>query len=220
MIIVCPACQTKYAVPADAISAEGRPVRCTECGHSWKQMPLNKVADLSQVTPAPSGPAPMPQGSNLPVHANAPVSAGLKYNAVAMLVAAAFISFFGFQTVLETKFPFISSIYGAVGLHRADSMAIKDITASFTRTDNKLKMTFQGRLANESGTENRFASPIQIRVLSEGGNVMGMLKYAPENVKMLEPGEEVHIETTLGGLSGNTRTVLLEYGNWLERLFY
>ncbi len=220
MIIVCPACQTKYAVPADAISAEGRPVRCTECGHSWKQMPLNKVADLSQVTPAPSGPTPMPKGSNLPVHASAPVPAALKYNALAMLLAAAAISFFSFQTVLEAKFPFTGSIYRAMGLYRADHVAIKDITASFTRTDNKLKMTFQGRLANESGAEIRYVSPIQIRVLSEGGNVMGTLNYAPENTKSLEPGEEVHIETTLGGMSGNTRTVLLEYGNWLERLFY
>lgn len=220
MIIVCPACQTKYAVPADAISAEGRPVRCTECGHSWKQMPLNKVADLSQVTPAPSGPAPMPKGSNLPVHASAPVPTGLKYNAVAMLVAAAFISFFSFQTVLEAKLPFTGSVYRALGLYRADNVALKDITASFTRIDNKLKMTFQGRLANESGAETRYVSPIQIRVLSEGGNVMGTLDYTPENTKSLEAGEEVHIETTLGGMSGNTRTVLLEYGNWLERLFY
>lgn len=37
MIISCPACQTKYTVPAQSFGATGRIVKCTKCAHKWHQ---------------------------------------------------------------------------------------------------------------------------------------------------------------------------------------
>lgn len=57
MIIACPACGTRYAVPEAAIGSEGRTVRCAKCKHSWFQDP----PALDLVQPVEEVPAPPPE---------------------------------------------------------------------------------------------------------------------------------------------------------------
>jgi len=61
MIIACPACGTRYAVPDTAIGGEGRTVRCAKCKHSWHQdaTPLDLTTPAPPVSP-PSAHVPTP----------------------------------------------------------------------------------------------------------------------------------------------------------------
>jgi len=66
MIIACPACKTRYAVPDSAIGEAGRSVRCAKCSHSWFQAgpkeplappPAEPVAETRIVSPPVGQPA-------------------------------------------------------------------------------------------------------------------------------------------------------------------
>ncbi len=72
MIIACPACSTRYAVPDSAIGVEGRTVRCAKCRHSWYQEgpELERVLDGVSAAPA-EAPAQAPVEQPAPVQAAA-----------------------------------------------------------------------------------------------------------------------------------------------------
>ena len=47
MILSCKACEKKFVVPDQAITATGRTVQCGSCGNKWKQFPLKSGTKIT-----------------------------------------------------------------------------------------------------------------------------------------------------------------------------
>lgn len=72
MIIACPACSTRYAVPDSAIGVDGRTVRCAKCRHSWFQEGPELQLEAAQAVTAAPVPMPPPAQATRPQPAPAP----------------------------------------------------------------------------------------------------------------------------------------------------
>ena len=71
MLLVCPSCRTRYAVPDNAVGVDGRQVRCANCKHGWFQEGAGPQTAPAPSIAAPSIPAPAEQSDPAPVIAPA-----------------------------------------------------------------------------------------------------------------------------------------------------
>lgn len=51
MRITCPKCEAQYEIADEAISADGRAVQCSNCTHTWLQLPKPTLAAVSKSKP-------------------------------------------------------------------------------------------------------------------------------------------------------------------------
>jgi predicted Zn finger-like uncharacterized protein len=154
MILTCPECATRYSVADDSVGAEGRTVRCTNCGLTWRaerQQPL-------ELEP-PFTPTPTPVVEDLPRAFRERIAAqhtgrkrarsGLIWGAgVAAGLALVAGLTLGRDGVVQA-WPKTASAYAALGLPvNSVGLIIEDQSAQVGWAEGRPTVMVTGRLSN------------------------------------------------------------------------
>lgn len=229
MIITCPRCLATYNVPATALGAEGRNVRCTSCSFEWHEapMPQDAIANLAPKTtattaPAPATPHPMPEptapraaetSAKKPKISSAaaakPKSTAPKATAVISLAVVATLLAGGLllRNTISTMIPAMEGVYESIGLpvgSPAEWFRIDGKGVESAEDGDRFTLTVHGEINNIS-KRPRTLTPIRITWVGKDGQVGASTTVAPATER-LAPGEKAgfvgilnRVDTSLGG---------------------
>ncbi len=130
MIVICPACHSKYSVQAEAIG-ESKMVRCAICGTTWHQSAAEKILENK---------------NNVP-HI-------IKWTFFWFVVFISIFSIFFTKNTIIKIWPPIVELYRVLGVNAGTdakkTLVIQNISNFFVQKGNKLYMGLKGELVNTS----------------------------------------------------------------------
>ena len=141
MIVRCSDCKTRYLVDPTALGEAGRRVRCTRCGHMWRQTPgANEPAASDSATP----PVPLDRP---------PAWAG--WAAAGLFVIAALAGLALARNAIVTSWPGTVSIYDAVGLPiqapQTQGLRIVDVSSERVKNGDRTILLVRGACREHHG---------------------------------------------------------------------
>jgi predicted Zn finger-like uncharacterized protein len=199
MILVCPACQTRYQVEDEALSRPaGRAVRCAHCGHSWQYVaphaaappsaPLLRMRERLQAIP-PAEPAATPRAA---ITAPAPPRrrhSGLGWVVLILLIGALIVGAIIGRDQVVALWPRVAPLYELVGLKTQPLGAGLDI-ANIASTRNADGLIVEGDVINKVGAPRNVP---HLRVALRDGNQHELVfKIIEPPRERLLPGETSH----------------------------
>ena len=233
MILQCPECHARFAVPDAAIPNGGRTVKCGRCAHNWHvtpddavKGPIVKSATFEEVMagvepPAASAdakqsdtkkskksgqmPSLMPWGiPKLPLMMATPVLALL-------WLVLAFIGHY--PTWMGA--PVVGPIYKAFGIQSTEGLVFDDVTMQRAEKDGKTNYILAGSIANQSSVE-RIVPSVRVMLNDAKGKKLWTREYVVnESLKggAVYPFRIANVETAFGD---KVASIVVDVGHPLQ----
>lgn len=202
MILTCPSCATSYFVPAGAVGAAGRAVRCKACGHSWRAsadepLELARVAATPDPEPEPvdslaETPAPeLPKAFRARAEQQRRLRRAAAHGAAWSAMASVFVGLLGaawlFRVEVVELLPRTAAAYAAVGVPvNATGLEFEAVMAKPSPNDPALVLV-TGAVRNVRD-EEVLAPPIRVALLDAHGAEIGHKLVRPDGPPVL-PGK-------------------------------
>lgn len=202
MLISCPNCKTSFAVPAKAIGAAGRNLKCSKCTHTWFQEPLNFNKDklnelLSVEVPNPENDNKLPKKIK---NKNAHVG-------LLVLLCLTVLAFY-LQKLKNPEFSRLADY---------QNISFSQVTSKSELSDNKYKITVNATISNSSSVIVKIP-PLNIKIFAKNGVLLKEQEYIIGK-ESLSPKSSHDFEVILDNVSATTDKVVINTKHWLEKLF-
>lgn len=209
MIIVCPACDTRFLLSAQALGSSGRDVRCAKCGHQWHAMPQQAEAEelvlemeegfeLDPV-PEPEEVAPPPELDEALIAALSKPNPGVtpdspwahpvwKVACIVLALGALLLTLLALREPLHGP---LSPIYALLGFTAEEGLTLADVKLDALPSRNKKRFEIQCRIVNQS-KETRTVPLLRMQILNPSGIVIAEdADFLAETGKVLRPGKSL-----------------------------
>lgn len=208
MILQCPECSARYAVPDHAIGAAGRTVRCAKCKHSWfEKAPENlagkpmaeldaMLGEIKQATPKP-----MPKGSNVPAKKPPAVPLWLK-------IATPVFATVSLLLAILTYAP------GLLGYPTSNGLVLADVSMTERPIEGMTLYEIKGNILNT--TDRTIGVPIlRVSLIDKIGSEVRFWEFSEKGTK-LDAGKSTDFTTGELGVTALGDRFIVELGNRME----
>ena len=218
MILNCPECQARFAVPDSLIPPDGRTVKCGRCAHQWhcEGLPRAEGATFAEMAAAAAGDAAPVMPRQLPVVAVQPIRPlPFMIAAIIMLLLWPLLELTAhYRTWIDA--PIARGLYGLAGIHTTQDLAFDAVTLQRNQMkDGQTQFLIAGSLSNHGAVE-RTVPTVRVELKNKTGDTMWTREY-PVNEK-LAPGATYpfRIDNVTTSFAGNVVSIVLDVGHGLQ----
>jgi predicted Zn finger-like uncharacterized protein len=206
MILTCPNCATQYSVDPDRIGPEGRTVRCKQCAHIWREIPLeqpgtakNAPQPMAEDVPQPKAEVDAPRRRRSAPLRERPKRANLAgWVALGALLFAVLGGGWLMRERIVDAWPASARLFAAIGTPvevLGAGIEIADVTSAREVVEGVPVLLIEGRLTNVS-TEVRTVPAVRASLLDQAAREVRSW-VVPILEQRLLPGETVAFTTRL-----------------------
>jgi predicted Zn finger-like uncharacterized protein len=217
MILQCPDCQARFAVPDAMIPAEGRTVKCGRCAHQWHTPGSDEAPDFAALALevagsdyAPATPQQLPAVAvkskvNIPVR---PFMVAVPVLALLWLILALYAYYPGWQ-------PRLGGVYALLGATTTQGLAFADVSMQPLTNGGKTNYVIGGSISNQSA-EERLVPTVRVQLKGKDGGVLWERDY--EVNEMLKPGEvyPFRIDNVETAFAASVTSIVVDVGHNLQ----
>ncbi|MBV8133274.1 MAG: zinc-ribbon domain-containing protein [Alphaproteobacteria bacterium] len=205
MILVCPACHTRYLVDEQELNRPtGRTVRCASCGHTWHRPPPLEVRDRELVAPpaapriepgldVPPRPGPLPVPTSQRRPRNRLAAGWVVVGVIVALLASAILAAIIARKEVVALWPAAARFYAFAGLAGAPPGPGLEL-AKIAPTRTAEGLVIEGDIIN-AGSTVRDVPRLRVALRDPAEKETQFKIIDPPTVR-LGPGETTHFKTS------------------------
>lgn len=205
MLLICPECQTKYAVAPNAIPVAGRTVKCAKCAHEWFQKGEEAAATVLEPTVEvpPTRPVAL-----IGTVKEKQTPGWLKVASLLLGIAVLGMGAVMMEPVLR---PVLGGVYSLIGITPSDGLQFSDVTFKVQPGKSENRVFITGAVRNNAA-EPRSMSTVRVGLFDENHQLLQEAEYKQGHVQ-IEPGASMPFSIELPSHSKRIEFIQIDVGN-------